>query len=583
MRSSAVALLFVSTLALSAMPLAAQPSTSWAPCTATAAPLTLGGRTIEWRTVLTPGMDARLESRIARAPAAAGQAPPAPGQPLAVFCVQPSARTFPSAEATTALVLAVAARSDMALLSLEIYRGSTLVQQSDGSAAQHSAILSSQPAWPGPSSAPAPLFAVVTREDAGSQPETVTSRVDTEPLVHDARFEDGTGWFVKSLSEGHAFIYTSDAAQYEKLVEFARCDWVADEARRETATTPGCFSSQMELLEREVYPFVSTVVGRSYQREFVEGQPRAPLSEPMVVFFGLGGANRILLLDCRDAGTTSGQRRCAKYAEPWQTTLQRARYVWAVYIEDEQTPYNTSIDVEFKPKAATVDYEEYDPRGLARPLATTSGTASRLVRIGYRRLRVREPPVAVQVAFSRQGPNYGLRQWVRVYRQFSARWWVASGAVFVPFTNNTISHIELEPILPPEGGPATRARIVDDQPAAPVYATAIWRWPQVRGRADNQARASTRLMVNLIPDVIGGLSLPPRRHNSYLAGGSWPILADRLSFVMGAKIYRDEVPTSGWVAGQYVPIATTVEEVRGTAHHHVDFLFGLAVELVRSR
>jgi hypothetical protein len=52
---------------------------------------------------------------------------------------------------------------------------------------------------------------------------------------------------------------------------------------------------------------------------------------------------------------------------------------------------------------------------------------------------------------------------------------------------------------------------------------------------------------------------------------------------MGAKIYRDERPTAGWAPGQYVPITTTVEEVRGEAHHHVDFLFGLAVELVRSR
>jgi hypothetical protein len=158
---------------------------------------------------------------------------------------------------------------------------------------------------------------------------------------------------------------------------------------------------------------------------------------------------------------------------------------------------------------------------------------------------------------------------------------VVSGGVFVPASNNAVSHIELAPVPPTDIFPV-RAQIVENSPPAPLFATLLWRWPQVRGLADNQARAYARLAVNLIPDIAGGLSLPVRRHNSYFVGGSWPILGDRLSFMMGVKVYRDEQPADGFVVGQIVPSTTRDEEVRAIGRH-ADLLFGLAVELVRSR
>ena len=519
-----------------------------------------------------------------------------------------------------ALVLVVAATREQTFTRVEIYRGQTLVMTSDGAASHHSILLPSRSPWPQSAEAKKPvasaqLFAVISREDADPARDTITAEVRSEPLTHDTKFEHGTGWFVRSLSDGNAFLYMADATNYERLLTFARCDWVASDARKKSATaqsadagTPnaasstglntdnspvGCFRRQMAALRKEIYPFVSSLAGRNPVKEVAEGQPRMSQSEPMVVFFGLGGSNKILLLDCRDADWSGSggnrERVCSKYSEPWQTTLQRARYVWAMYIEDGQTPFNTSIDAEFKANAPEVDFEEYDPRGQARPLPAEPAAdqrkdgQSRLLRIGYRRFRVREPPISIQVAFSRQGPNYGLRQWVRVYRQFSARWWVVAGGIFVPAENNAVSHIELEPVLPPEGGPAVRARIVETFPIAPIYATIVWRWPQVRGLAENQARPSKRLLVNLIPDIAGGLSLPSRRHNSYLVGGSWPILADRLSFITGAKIFRDEAPADGLAVGQFVPASTPIESVRGTPARHVDLIFGLAFELLRSR
>jgi hypothetical protein len=525
---------------------------------------------------------------------------PPPEKPLATavaFCFVPSETAFTKADLENAESVIVAAVTERTLLRVEIYRGSELTVASDGAAAQHNLLVTASSPWPkipdskdkDAASKDARVFVVVSRVDAGRAEAKFTASVHRDTLTHDPKFAGGKNWFVGSLSAGNAFLYAVDVTAYDGLLAFARCDWVSYEARHKPATTTptnttaGCLATQMTALRERIYPFVSQLTGRVSGREFVEGQPRAALSEPMVVFFGLGGANRVLLLDCRDTAGGGDTRRCDKFAEPWQTTLQRARYVWGVYIEDEQTPFNTSIDVEFKARAPSVDYEEYDPRGLiTATVAAKSSGATRLLRIGYRRFRVREPPVAAQVAFSRQGPNYGLRQWTRVFRQFSTRWWVLSGAVFVPAANNSVTHVELESLPPTDGIPA-RAQIVADDPPAPVFATLVWRWPQVRGLAENKPTTFSRLLVNLIPDIAGGLSLPTRRHNSYFVGGSWPILADRLSFIAGVKIYRDDQPAEGFAIRQVVPATVTVDVVRGRSEHHADFLFGLAVELVRSR
>lgn len=577
---------------------AAQPDQDgWTACRADDQAVVLGGRTIRWADVKEPrGAEVPLGARpTQRSTAAASAAPRADAAPPVeqVFCVEPGNAAMPAKGATHALLLVVAGKDEQTFTRVEVYLGTTLLLASDSAAPQHTMLLPSQQLWQS-SAAPTSserLFAVVSREDAGERSSSVTVTVHKEPLSRDMKFTNGQDWFVKTMSEGNAFLYMATPATYKALQQFAQCDWLAYDARHGSsssgATTPsdtGCVDTQMKALGEQIYPFVSALAGRSPEREFGEGQPRMSLSEPLVVFFGLGGWNKILQLDCRRNTVDRQTGVCTKFSEPWQTTLQRARYVWAMYIEDEQTPFNTSIDVEFKSSAPSVDYEEYDPRGLARPAAAgMAASTPRFLRIGYRRVRVREAPISVQVAFSRQGPNYGLRQWVRVYRQFSGRWWVVSGAILLPLANNAVSHIELEPVLPPEGGPAVRSRIVEDLPIAPVYATLIWRWPQVRNLAEEQPRASMRLLVNLIPDVVGGMSLPPRRHNSYLAGASWPILADRLSFVMGAKIYRDEQPTPGFAVGQSLPASTPIEAVRGTPEHHVGFVFGLAIELVRSR
>lgn len=563
--------------------LAVSPATAQAPpaCLESGAQqeITIADRALmrhDFRTTVTLG------SRVA---ATDSSRPAAPAE--VVFCLVPRESAFTSDAGSGAQVLVVSALTDLALLRVEIYRGRSLILASDGAAPQHRLLLTADPLWPADPKPPRePLFIVISREDAGRDEARFVADVRDEPLSRDTQFEKGTNWFVGSVSEGNAFLYTASAVVYERLMTFARCDWLSHEARHKSETPTGnanCLATQMAALSDEIYPFVSGLAGRVARLEFHEGQPRAARSEPMVVFFGLGGANKVLLLDCRDTAGSGTTRRCEKFAEPWQTTLQRARYVWGIYIEDAQTPFNTSIDVEFKANAPSVDYEEYDPRGLAGlQMTAESSAAPRLLRVGVRRFRVREPPVAVQMAFSRQGPNYGLRQWVRVYHQFSARWFVVSGAVLVPAVNNAIPHVELIPV-PPAGGLPARLQIEDDRPPAPIFATLLWRWPQVRARAENRPTAAGRLIVNLIPDIAGGISVPVRRHNSYFVGGSWPILGERLSFMMGMRTYRAEEPVDGFTVGQIVPAGTRIEDVRTGSGRYADLLFGLAVELVRSR
>jgi hypothetical protein len=501
----------------------------------------------------------------------------------AAYCVEVSPDTFPSGNRDAAM-LTVLAEDEATMLRVSLYGATGVVATADGIAARRRMLLTDlrQPSkdaaaenrpW-------VRFFVVVSREDARNREKPGSFAIVRAAIEPEKLSEQ---WFVKTLSEGHAFRQVIESTRYNELLAFAKCDWLAPEERQSPA---GCLDGQMAVLGRSIYPFVSSLAGRSTEGEFHEGRPRAARSEPMVVFFGVGGLNKVLLLDCRDTGGSADTRRCHKYAEPWQTTFQRAKYFWAVYIEDDQVPFDTSIDVEFKARAPSVDYEEYDARALTNQTfleaKTTRADQRHVLRVGFRRFRVREAPIAVQVAFSRQGPNYGLRQWVRVYRKFSSRPWVVAGALVVPVSSIETEDIELVPIQTDDGSPPTLARITLDTEQRQVFAGFIWRWPQIRGRAENEATARRRLLINLVPDAVFGIGLPTSRHNVYYTGGSWPFLWDRLSFTAGLRHLRVEVPTAGFTVGQVVPVGTDSNAVRTTQWTH-DVFLGLSFELIRSR
>ena len=120
--------------------------------------------------------------------------------------------------------------------------------------------------------------------------------------------------------------------------------------------------------------------------------------EPVVLFIGIGGKSAILGLR---VGNASDSIR--------KLVLDDAHNFWAAYLEDDGTPFETSVDIEYKPRAAETDYEEFDPSAIARARSAVGagGIVRRTVKIGVKRFVVRHPPIAVEVAFTRQGGTYG--------------------------------------------------------------------------------------------------------------------------------------------------------------------------------
>src|SRR5262249_642174 len=153
--------------------------------------------------------------------------------------------------------------------------------------------------------------------------------------------------------------------------------------------------------------------------------------------------------------------------------------------EDVDTPFRTSIDVEFRDRADRADYEEFDPVSLeGRGIEQREATQPKLVpvRVGFRRFRVREAPPLPKVGFSREGQGYGLRQWVRTYSQYSKLRTGVAGGVFVsgiPTTHHEVSTREIFA----DGASAPFAReIVVDERNRVVFAYFAVRWYQWRER-----------------------------------------------------------------------------------------------------
>jgi hypothetical protein len=185
----------------------------------------------------------------------------------------------------------------------------------------------------------------IAREDFGQEDVTVDMSI-RHVALHDSN-GNTRGWFIPSLATGQTERRWITQPQYAALQNLGTCTSARDEScGRVTADT---------------YTLVSNALGRLPAREFVT-QKRANRSEPIVLFIGLGGDTAIVLMDCRfeaDLDETVGQKTCARKAEPWSISFERAPYFWAAYLEDIDTPFRTSIDVEFRDHSEHADYEEF--------------------------------------------------------------------------------------------------------------------------------------------------------------------------------------------------------------------------------
>jgi hypothetical protein len=432
----------------------------------------------------------------------------------------------------------------------------------------------------------------VRRDDLGDKPADVTIGLANDPLTDDDDDRNSDGrkpWYVGGLSRGQSYRLWLPASRIRSLVEIADCGGPA--ARR--AQLPAyCIN---ENHNKEVYSLISTMVGRDIAQEF-SGARRASLSEPMVAFIGIGGKNKIVLLDCRQVQTQENQshehtRRCGGWAQPWQLSFERAKFFWAVSIEEDESPFDTAIDVEFRNQPQKVDYEEFDPRVLSDARFTEEMAHSisplrqntslfRTVRVAYRRFRMREAPAAVQVAFTRQGSTYGVRQWVRTFTQASA-WRVGFAAgVYVaadPLTRNTVS---LQPTYSDAGpNPSANAIAVDTLHRVTfMYFSA--RWLSFEAKADDALRRKSFWMTALLPTPAFGIALPKPEGYGLMTGLSWRLISDRLYFTLGRKWANEDVLTSGLVDGSRVPIGARLGDIT-RRQWTGSKTYGVSIELIR--
>lgn len=437
------------------------------------------------------------------------------------------------------------------------------------------------------------------------------SRLDNQQLPGD---------WQRRLYDGYFARMTIGAPVYDALTAFARCvQGGPDEAAclRNARETPADASSwqrnypakngQMKALPSKkkkdyveyasdkdatvagIYHIVSRWLGRDPAYEFTDDKgkekQRASQSDPIVLFAGLAGLNKIALLDCQhrheqtlpeDNALKSKFYRCHDFARPSAQTLERAKNFWAAYVEDGDAPYDTTIEAEFGSTSRNPDYEEFDPR-----VAPTSvdQSASRTVLLGFRRFRIREAPSVAQVAFTRQGPAYGLRQWIRVYRQRSQWWIVPAATVFAPGIPVEQNNAVLTPIYA-DGSTQPFANVIgEDSKTRFLFAGLALQWPQLRAKADDSGPLK-RLLYNAVPDVSLGFA----DVNMLFSGGSWPIplWRDRTYLTLGTTWVREDHVVSGYTLGQRLPLSTPSDVVT-EQRWNMGYRVGITLELFKVR
>jgi len=386
----------------------------------------------------------------------------------------------------------------------------------------------------------------------------------TIEVTLEARPQDDAGGFTLSWSAtpqeieaGYAYRAALREDVYQDLLDFAACD-TAD-PRSDCGTTCD------DTCEARAYAVIYQYLGGA----------DSPTRTPVVTFVGAAGVNRILLAQKRQDGYTPRHYR----------SLGQERTFWTMYLEDALAPFDTSVDVQFRTRATIADYEEFDPVGVGGRMMSESNLAFRVLRVGLREFRVRQPPVDIEIAFSRQGPGYGLRQWQRAYRVYAWKPVVFSGGIFVPGTEVTVENFEVAE-RPPSGSDALPfdSILLNHKARRPLFVVGSVLFPWRRANADN-ATSGWSLWWHAFPELVGGVALPTAGHKMpvvWYSGLSWPIAWNRLSATVGvvsAKQYKLKRP---YDVGHRVPLGTDVATLTYRDWVHT-VTVGVTVDLVRSR
>ena len=117
----------------------------------------------------------------------------------------------------------------------------------------------------------------------------------------------------RSLAAGYSYREQLSLDDYSCLVAFAERTGTAEPPSKEGCDQP---------------PTLEAMYSRALSALSLSPCARC-VNDPLIVFYGLGGANRILLLWERD-----GQMQ-----DPMRVSLETARRFWTVYVEDDAAPY----------------------------------------------------------------------------------------------------------------------------------------------------------------------------------------------------------------------------------------------------
>jgi hypothetical protein len=307
--------------------------------------------------------------------------------------------------------------------------------------------------------------------------------------------------------------------------------------------------------------------------------------EPVVVFLGIAGLAKILVAD------KDGKAR------PDRDNLAPEEAVWVAYLEDDGRSFETTVDVQFN-RASRIKFDQFEPGaaqlGAAASLRTVG--ARPMVRAGFKRIPL-TLPMSMQVAFTRQGGQYGFRQWQKSLRV--RRWpFDMSVAAFVPATEVTLNTHALTPADGyPLDGDVDFNVIVQEARRRQVFAAFRLGWPGVRAATEDAPAGWKTQKTAWIPDLVVGIGIPPTRATAAYVGLSLPVpRVPRLHLTAGSTFLwqsrlRQE-PCYDFRSGQLVRSTTDLLSVGckvplTSKRHDIvkgstpvgEFVFGVIVDL----
>jgi hypothetical protein len=355
-------------------------------------------------------------------------------------------------------------------------------------------------------------------------------------------------------------------------------------------------------LKDRTYLILTTLIARDAS----QWRNSATRSEPIVAFIGLAGMTRIVLADAvawpmKVSFQRAGRQTSfsdERLAEPWQTTFERAQYLWVMYVEDEGAPYFTSIDARFTNRAESDDHEDFDPQGVSRWDLGLAASDTVRVRIGYKRFRIPERLNGTQVTFSRQSSTYGLRQWSARYSRYGRYPVRVAASLMGGFPSVKGRDFELTPVHADDSLTPGAYSLEEKSSRQPIFILAAVRFPQLRESERQTPLGWSRLWRSLVPEPVIGLGLPTinRRaadgeatsagvgRQSLALGFSWPIYGERVHFVAAAVRFHEAQTREGagpLVEGTRYPIGTTIDDVRDLRAVWKP-LVGLSIDLART-